>query len=92
MPILIQNWSVTDRPDFYAAPELRQKALVGIITWHPRLNVDQDKEVITSVIVKAEKGLVYTASGSVYKLGRVCQKYAKKYPGARKRLFAKETI
>ena len=83
----INNWSLVWKYDpMYTAPELNWQCIQGEVQNH---NYYLDGEKIrTSRPVGAKGKVVLTRSGSEYLLGPVCRKYAREFPGARKRLFA----
>lgn len=68
---ILQDWSV--RSDPYQAPEARRAWLVGRVFGSASFN---DGECIaTGAVTEACGRVVTTASGSVYRLGRVCKDY-----------------
>lgn len=68
----LENWATITSPDPWLAPELQRLYLVGTVYNHsdPERHPD-GKEIRTSYIVEAQGRVVKTASGSVYKLGRI---------------------
>jgi hypothetical protein len=68
--IRLDNWSVTGRNvSPYQAPETIRRCLKGKAYGHPRF--DDGGVVKTSYIVKADKRIITTRSGSVYQLGKI---------------------
>lgn len=80
----LENWSVGARNP-WAPPELRQPALHGKVTGHPRK--PDGSEVTTSPIVSAEGDKIQTLTGTLYELGDVDPTYEVLYPNAKVRLF-----
>ena len=66
----LHKWSVIDcsKSDPYTAPELLRKQLAGV-------RDNEEKQVITSYIVKAEGRTITTYSGSVYILEEIAPEY-----------------
>jgi aspartate 1-decarboxylase len=82
----LEDWSLVDAPDNgLTAPEIRQRALVGIVTGHP--NHDDGKRIRTSAIAGKAGEVIYTCSGAVYELGEPHPDYEAKFPGARRRVI-----
>lgn len=84
----LEHWAVVaeSNKDPYAAPETRTQLLNGIVFDHPRFS--DGTFVTTSAIVgKNSKNEILTASGSSYRLGRVCPFYEKMFSGAKNRLL-----
>jgi hypothetical protein len=74
----LENWRCVYRGDVYTPPELQAVCLVGQVYGHRNSHRHPDgKEVCTSYIVKAERRVVTTASGSVYHLGKIDPEYRK---------------
>jgi len=73
--ILINNWTIGygDHSP-YTAPELLTIHLKGEAFNHPKLGTAY---VTTSAIIDVKKRIVYTSSGSVYKLGWISPLYRK---------------
>lgn len=72
--IRIEDWSLTDYPsDGYTPPELRAKALCGVVHGHPH-KADGEK-IRTSVIRHIDGTRVTVASGHVYRLGAIDPQY-----------------
>lgn len=70
-PVRLEQWSVYLDP--FKAPESCDKRLVGRVYGHKRHK--DGKMVTTSRFVAASGRVVTTASGTVYRLGRICPKY-----------------
>jgi len=67
--MLINDWGLMNMPcDPYTAPECRSRAMVlhGTVTAHRKLGSGR---ITSSKIVKVAGKLVFTHSGSCYKLG-----------------------
>lgn len=74
--IQIEDWEMRYRnDDGYTAPELLVMVLIGTVFGHPK-HKDGEK-VRTTRIVKIEKNIVETRSGSIYRLGKPNKKYIK---------------
>ena len=71
--IKINNWRIVNIiPNLYIAPELITVHLIGDAIAHPKLG---SRTIKTSAIVDAKKRIVYTKSGSEYKLGWINPEY-----------------
>ena len=78
-PITLHRWSTTRSESHpaarYMAPEQLPLRLQGQAYNDPRR--DDGHHVVTSRIVSADKRIVTTGSGSIYRLGRPDQKWLK---------------
>jgi len=73
--IILKDWSlIHEGHNAYTAPELFTSHLAGEALNHPKLGKSR---VVTSPIVNVKGRIVYTKSGSVYKLGRIDTVYRK---------------
>lgn len=66
--IIVKNWGFIARGDAYCPPELRFLALSGEVDAGADPRFNKPGRVNTSKIVGGKGRLIYTASGSVYKL------------------------
>jgi len=73
--VKLEDWSVTAIGGPYTAPELWREALYGKVYGHPKFN-NGDK-VRTSPIKKVDGRMITTASGTVYKIGKISPIYRK---------------
>ena len=67
--IQIEDWALVTGFQPYQAPEQVKYRLVGIVEIHPRLK--RGGSIQTSSLVGKRGECVITATGSIYKLGRV---------------------
>ncbi len=63
----IENWSVVESDDPYAAPECQVRRLAGEVFGHPRF--EDGTKITTSRMKRVDGNQVTTGSGSVYTLG-----------------------
>lgn len=78
MTMIINNWGVVNSDtSAYVAPECRGPgiSLQGAVDRHPRVDTNRDKDIVTSPIEKVVGRLVFTQSGSCYKLGTLRQEW-----------------
>lgn len=71
--VIINDWAVTKDP--YQAPEVAGIHLNGRVMNHPNHSVGH--VITTSRVVDAKGRYVWTKSGTLYRLGRVNEKYRK---------------
>ena len=85
----IECWGIVPNGDVYTAPERQSFSLKGFVFNHPRFPDGDDitTSAIKSVSGTIEEVLVYTTSGSVYKLGDPDPRYEKQFPNAKERIL-----
>lgn len=63
----LENWSLTEDQDPFAAPEVRTKRLNGLVYGHH--DFEDGHKITTSRIESVQGRVVETLSGSTYELG-----------------------